>query len=146
MKNIRLVAIGVTGEPCESVVLSPQAQEICRVSPTVYKPAFVPPWVCYLSLEGPLTVGTCGFKTPPQKGRVEIAYYTFAEFEGRGYATAMARALVVLARKTDPSIKIVAQTLPKKNASNHLLQKMGFYYLGQVASADDGEVWEWELG
>lgn len=146
MKNIRLVAIGETGEPCEGVVLSPQAQEICRVSPTVYKPASVPPWVGYLTLEGPLTVGTCGFKTPPQNGRVEIAYHTFLGFEGRGYATAMARALVIMARKTDSSLKIFAQTLPKKNASNHLLQKMGFYYLGQLTSPEDGEVWEWELG
>ena len=47
---------------------------------------FQPPWICYLAFEGERRVGTCGFKSPPHDNRVEIAYYTFPEDEGRGIA------------------------------------------------------------
>ena len=57
------------------------------------------PWLGYLAGD-PATgriVGTCSFKTEPRGGVVEIAYYTFSDFEGRGYATAMAKALLGIA-------------------------------------------------
>ena len=37
-------------------------------------------------------VGTCAFKgQPADDGTAEIAYFTYPEFEGKGYATSMAR-------------------------------------------------------
>src|SRR5438105_2667151 len=50
----------------------------------------------YLVVEGESQqlVGTCSFKAPPADGEIEIAYYTFSGFEGRGIATAMARFLL----------------------------------------------------
>src|SRR5437667_8287355 len=50
-----------------------------------------PPWVGYLAQEmgGTKLVGACGFKgNPDAEGSVEIAYFTFPAYEGRGYATA----------------------------------------------------------
>lgn len=44
-----------------------------------------------------VAVGTCGFKSSPDQGRVEIAYFTFPDFEGRGLATAMAGELLAIA-------------------------------------------------
>jgi len=106
---------------------------------------FAPPWIGYVSVADGKPVGGGAFKGAPQNGRVEIAYYTIAELEGQGYATATAAALIRMARDAMPEIVITAQTLPEPNASNHLLQKLGFVFLGALHHPEDGEVWEWEL-
>src|SRR5262249_26666444 len=74
------------------------------------------PWIGYLALADQTAVGTCGYKAKPQGGRVEIAYFTLPEFEGRGYASAMAARLVAIARERDSSVVVAAQTLPERNA------------------------------
>lgn len=91
-------------------------------------------------------VGTAGFKGPPDsEGVVEIAYGVAPEFQGRGYATEAANALVSFAL-ADTSVKIVrAHTLPEANASTHVLTKNGFRNLGEVIDPEDGRVWRWEL-
>lgn len=76
---------------------------------------------------------------------MEIAYHTFEEFEGRGLATQMARELVAIARRADPALMIVAQTLRETNASARILQKLGFTCAGSVHHPEDGEVLEWHL-
>ena len=45
------------------------------------------PWAGYLAEENGSLVGTCAFKAPPDSRGVEIAYFTFPQFEGRGVAT-----------------------------------------------------------
>ena len=90
-------------------------------------------------------VGMCGFKSPPQNGRVEIAYGTTPGNEGRGIATQMARQLVQMARETEEGITVVAQTLPEEGASTAVLRKLGFVLDGTVDHPEDGEVWEWCL-
>ncbi|HEY6507567.1 MAG TPA: GNAT family N-acetyltransferase, partial [Vicinamibacterales bacterium] len=63
-------------------------------------------------------VGSCAFKSPPtDDGAVEIAYFTYPGFEGRGYATALARKLVDLAGRSPEVRRVVAHTLPETNAS-----------------------------
>lgn len=104
---------------------------------------FEEPWLCYLALASGIPVGTCGFKSPPRDGRVEIAYFTFPEAEGRGIATAMAAALLAIA-KPFPVI-VAAQTLPERNASHRVLEKLGLKYVETVAHPEDGSVWEWRL-
>lgn len=50
-------------------------------------------WGAYLAVDAGtrLIVGTCAFKSRPSAdGEIEIAYFTFEQFEGRGIATAMA--------------------------------------------------------
>jgi RimJ/RimL family protein N-acetyltransferase len=91
-------------------------------------------------------VGSCAFKAPPTAdGVVEIAYFTYPSFEGRGYATQMARALVVLARR-DPAIReVIAHTLPELNASSRVLAKIGMQCMGEVVDPEDGPVWRWQL-
>jgi ribosomal-protein-alanine N-acetyltransferase len=91
-------------------------------------------------------VGTAGFKGPPDAdGVVEIAYGVAPEYQGRGYATEAANALVEFAL-TDPDVKTVrAHTLPEANASTRVLTKNGFRHLGEVIDPEDGLVWRWEL-
>lgn len=91
-------------------------------------------------------IGACGFKgAPDARGEVEIAYGTFAPYEGRGYAKAMARALVDRAR-ANGAPHIIAHTLPEENASCSILRSLGFHQVGTViADPEDGPVWRWEL-
>lgn len=91
-------------------------------------------------------VGTAGFKGPPDSdGVVEIAYDVAPEYQGRGYATEAANALVEYAL-ADAAVKTVrAHTLPEANASTRVLTKNGFRHLGEVIDPEDGRVWRWEL-
>lgn len=107
------------------------------------------PWVGYLAVDEPnkIVVGTCAFKTgPDQDGAVEIAYFTFPSFEGRGVATAMARRLLEMARASQEVREVIAHTLPERNASTRVLEKIGMCHVGEVIDPEDGPVWRWRLG
>jgi ribosomal-protein-alanine N-acetyltransferase len=106
---------------------------------------FVEPWIGYLARAGDAVVGTCGFASPPAGGRVEIAYFTFPPFEGRGIATAMAAALVAVAERHRPPLVIAARTLPERGASHAILTKLGFRHVETLEHPEDGTVWEWQL-
>lgn len=106
---------------------------------------FEKPWVSYLALDGKRPVGMCSFKSPPLDERVEIAYFTFPNHEGRGIATAMASRLITLAREHSESLRIAAQTLPARSASHRVLEKLGFHSVGAVEHPEDGTVLEWQL-
>ena len=125
-------------------VAAPGLEEIGPAFAALYaRSGFVRPWIGYVAVREGVPVGSCGFKGPPAKGRVEIAYQTFAGFEGRGIATEMARRLVDLAREQDPAVLVTARTLPRKSASTSVLRKLGFLLQGIVEDPDDGPVWEW---
>ena len=111
-----------------------------RVSPS-------PPWIGYLA-EDETTgtiVGACGYKGDCRDGAVEIAYFSFPSFEGRGFATEMARLLSDLAWRQRDARIVRAHTLPEENASVRLLRRLGFSWLGTVDDPEDGPVWRWEL-
>lgn len=91
-------------------------------------------------------IGTCGYKgTPSLSGEVEIGYEIAKRYEGQGLATEAARALVENAFSFDSVKRITAHTLAEKNASNHLLQKLGFQYIREHIDIEDGTIWEWRL-
>ena len=91
-------------------------------------------------------IGTCGYKgTPSSSGEVEIGYEIAKGYEGQGLATEAARALVENAFSFDSVKRITAHTLAEKNASNHLLQKLGFQYIREHIDIEDGTIWEWRL-
>jgi RimJ/RimL family protein N-acetyltransferase len=103
------------------------------------------PWGSYWASAGNAFVGICGFKAEPDwSGSVEIAYYTFPRFEGRGVATGMAASLVAVAR-SGGAREVVAHTLPVAGASAALLARNGFALDGAVEDPEDGEVWRWSL-
>lgn len=91
-------------------------------------------------------VGTCGFRNGPEEhGNVEIAYHTFEPFEGRGYSTASAHAMIRLASSHPATKRIIAHTLSTPGPSPHILEKVGMRFLGEVIDPEDGPVWEWEI-
>ncbi|MDD7965194.1 GNAT family N-acetyltransferase [Actinomycetospora lemnae] len=96
-------------------------------------------------------VGTCGFRGPLRGGRVEIAFWTFPPFEGRGWATAMTRALVARAF-ADPAVQtVVAHTLPERAPAASVLTANGLVRVQSrrrdeqgPGGARRGKVWRWE--
>ena len=107
-----------------------------------------PPWGSYMVADAKsnAAVGTCGFKhAPTAEGVVEIAYFTFPSFEGRGYATAAVGEMVRIALEDAAVRRVIAHTLPEENASGRLLTKCGLRRVGEVVDPEDGPVWRWEL-
>jgi RimJ/RimL family protein N-acetyltransferase len=92
-----------------------------------------------------MVIGTCGFRAGPlSDGTIEIAYFTFPDFEGQGYATQMARGLIELAEKASGVRQVIAHTLPERNPSSRVLEKVGMIFVGEVDDPEDGRVWRWE--
>ncbi|MBE7515045.1 MAG: GNAT family N-acetyltransferase [Chloracidobacterium sp.] len=104
---------------------------------------FVPPWVGYFVVRDGLVVGCCGFVGQPQDGKVEVAYATFKEFEGRGIASFSCSELLKIAYANDPSLMVTAKTAPEENASVAILRKNGFIYSGIVQDHEIGNAWLW---
>ena len=148
---VKLLAVGHAGEvqglsQDQLDLLPDMTQQVNTQMIDFYAGAgFHEPWIAYVSVYEGDVVGGGAFKSSPYNGQVEIAYYTLPEFENQGMATATAQALIDLAIQADEELKIVAQTLPEKNASNHLLQKLGFTFFDVVEHPEDGIVWEWHL-
>lgn len=147
MTGLRLLPIGRDGAVDEAPEALPElARDACRSCRLLYDSAgYRPPWIGYLVRAGNDIVGTCAFKGPPARQRVEIAYFTFPEFEGAGFATAMARALIDIAASRQPGLEVIAHTLPEENAATAVLKKLGFLCRGPLAHPQDGLVWEWAL-
>ena len=106
-----------------------------------------PPWSGYLAVDRvrDTIVGTCGFKAPPDaEGVAEIAYFTFPGFEGQGCASAMAAGLVERGNKAAGVCRLRAHTLPERNASTRILEKVGFERRGEIIDPEDGVIWRWE--
>lgn len=145
--KLRLIEIGADGTPARCPGhMPPAARDVMEGTANLYEAVgFTPPWVGYLADRDGDVVGACAFKSPPENGRVEIAYHTFPEYEGRGIAAEMARQLVQLARQADPTLVVVAQTHPLENASTHILRKLGFVFETEVDHSEDGRLWQWLL-
>jgi RimJ/RimL family protein N-acetyltransferase len=145
--EMELIEITKDGMPaCPISELPEVAADVMAGTAEMYKTtSYHPPWIGYLAILNGKCVGSCAFKTPPIEGRVEIAYFTFPENEGRGIATSMAKRLVEKAMSGSQGIRICAQTLPERNASTRVLEKLGFQKVAEVNHPEDGRVWEWEL-
>ncbi|MBL8300868.1 MAG: GNAT family N-acetyltransferase [Rhodanobacteraceae bacterium] len=146
MDRISLYEIGLSSLSLP-VGIDPPAEELGVIEATrnLYaNRGFSVPWVCYLAVLGSKCVGTCGFTGPPKDEQVEIAYFTFPENEGKGVATKMATLLVEIALNAGiEGLQIVAHTLPTKNGSTCILERVGFKCEGEIEHEEDGKVWKW---
>ena len=144
---MELIAITESGELAKLITPTPEvAAEVVEATTQLYRAVgYEPPWIGYLAVEDGICVGMCGFKSPPQNNRVEIAYGTLPEYESRGVATRMASELIRLTLDNMPTLTIAAQTLPEENASTSVLKKLSFRLVGTVEHPEDGLVWEWQL-
>jgi RimJ/RimL family protein N-acetyltransferase len=145
IQQLHFVEIGADGTPTQDLgALSQFAVDACVQTLAHYRKAgFSPPWISFLAKRDSDIVGVCAFTSAPTGARVEIAYHTFPSFEGQGVATAMVRELLTRARQADPEVELFAHTLPEHNASNAILRKLGFEFLGEVTHSEEGAIWEW---
>jgi len=143
--TISLVRCTADGKPVEPIMTLPaEIAANCATTADLYRRVgFVEPWVGYVAVDAGSAVGGGAFVGPPRENRVEIAYYTLKVFEGRGYATQTATGLVAIARQTQSGVVITAFTLPEKNASTSILERLGFELFGSARDPDAGDVWEW---
>jgi [ribosomal protein S5]-alanine N-acetyltransferase len=106
------------------------------------------PWILgfgLLHLASGTVIGMGSFKGPPgEDGVVEIAYGIVPDFQGKGYATEAAQALVAFAFSSGKVRVVRAHTLPESNASTRVLTKCSFRHVGEVIDPEDGLVWRWE--
>ena len=94
--------------------------------------------------EPPELVGWGGFKGPPRGGVVELGYEIAEPRWGQGLATVATRAMVVEAFEASEVSAVIAHTLPERNASNRVLEKVGFHLDGEAA--EGGElVWRFRM-
>ena len=103
------------------------------------------PWVGYFVVRETQIVGSCGFTGQPKEGKVEIAYWTFKEYEGQGIASNSCKELVLISQQHDPTIIITAKTAPEYNASTKILEKNGFIFTEIVQDEEIGDAWLWTL-
>jgi ribosomal-protein-alanine N-acetyltransferase len=143
--SFSLIRCGIDGLPVVPISLVSDAiTSTYAATANLYRRVgFVEPWVSYIAVNSGQAVGGGAFVGSPRENRVEIAYFTLAEFEGRSYATQTATELLAIARRTIPSIVLTALTLPENNASTTILQRLGFSLFGTASDPDAGEVWEW---
>ena len=142
---MRLITITEQTLDRPEVSRSPVLGELCRSTVAGYpSEGPVRPWVGYLAAVASEFVGACAFKAPADEKGVEIAFHTFLDYEGRGYATAMVRCLVAIARNAQATA-VRAQTPPQASASTHILARLGFRRIGVARDGEDGELWQWQL-
>lgn len=84
--------------------------------------------------DGPVLVGSGGFKGPPREGTVEIGYSVLPQFQGRGLATELVGGLVRWALRQPGVARVVAETEWANPASVRVLCKVGFVPAGPPTS------------
>jgi len=131
---IELVEIEESGRLTGINIHPSIASGVCNPYVEIYQSrGFIKPWIGYLATKDGFFVGTCGFKGPPIQGHVEIAFFTFPKFQGKGFASEMAKGV-------DPFILITVRTLPHEGASPAVLRKNGFAQFGTAEDPVDGIV------
>lgn len=92
-----------------------------------------------------LPVGSGGFKGPPdEKGIVELAYGIDPAYRRQGYATEAAIAMTQYALANEQVKLVCAHTKSGNGASERILEKCGFQFIGEVIDPEDGLVSRWE--
>ena len=140
-----LVQCDADGRPLSPIEPMPKdLAAACAQSADLYRRiGYAAPWVSYVACDAGVGVGGGAFVGAPRDGVVEIAYFTLPQFERRGYATHTANHLVAIARAASPSVVVKACTLPERNVSTRILERLGFRFAGLGRDKDVGEVWEW---
>lgn len=144
-QRFRLISCDKDGQPTAPLgALPPMLIQNCQGTAALYREiGFEPPWVGYIAAVGDDAVGGGAFVGAPENGEVEIAYFTLAEFEGRGFARQTATGLISILDDTAPGVAAIAKTLPEENASTRILQGLGFEHAEDVVDEDVGMAWLW---
>jgi [ribosomal protein S5]-alanine N-acetyltransferase len=81
-------------------------------------------------------IGTVGaFTKPAAPGEAEIGYSVLPQFEGRGFATEAAKAIIDFLRGDERITSIIAHTFPSIPGSIKVMEKCGMTYDGDGEEA-----------
>ena len=94
----------------------------------------------FVAGDPPELVGWGGYKGPPEDGVVELGYEIAETRRGRGLATAATEAMLTEAFADERVTTVIAHTLPERNASNRVLEKLGFEFDAEL-ERDGQAVW-----
>ena len=143
---MELKTIELNVDQSKEIYASTSCQQLINSMNEFYqKIGFNKPWVGYFAFNNNQIVGTGGFTGQLKDGKVEIAYWTFKEFEGQGIASFVCKQLITIAKETDPDIIITAKTAPERNASTKVLENSGFAFTEIVQDDEIGDAWLWTL-
>ena len=87
-------------------------------------------WAVHL-LENDAFIGWCGLKYRPEKNEVDLGYRLKKKYWGYGYATEAGRQCLDYGFNTLKLTSIVAAALKQNLASQQVLIKLGFLYMGE---------------
>lgn len=91
-------------------------------------------------------IGLGGFKGEVNaEGMVEIGYAIAPGYRRRGLAREASLGMIDYAFAHPKIARVDAHTLPERNASTGVLEKVRMKHLGTVNDPDDGEIWHWSL-
>ena len=86
-------------------------------------------------------VGTAGYKGPPDEaGTVEIGYSVIEAAQRRGYGSGAVNLLVARAFRDPRIVAVRAETLPQLVASQAVLKRCGFAFVGERHDPEDGRL------
>jgi [ribosomal protein S5]-alanine N-acetyltransferase len=143
---MELKAIELNVDQSLEIYASAECRQVIDAMSDYYpKIGFNKPWIGYFAFNNNRVVGTGGFTGPPKGGKIEIAYWTFKEFEGQGVASFVCKELIAIAKTTSHDIIITAKTAPEHNASSKVLQNNGFTFTEIVKDDEIGDAWLWTL-
>src|SRR5580693_3798476 len=121
---MRLHPIYIGEDQTQAIYLNPACQELFKIYADYYqKIGFNPPWIAYFIIRDNQVVGTCSFTGQPRDRKIEIAYYTFKEFERQGIASFACRELISISKTSDNQVIITAKTAPQHNPSTRILER-----------------------
>ncbi|MEO8291324.1 MAG: GNAT family N-acetyltransferase [Gaiellaceae bacterium] len=92
----------------------------------------------------PVMVGHAGFHGPPgvngpgKPQALEVGYTVFLPYQGRGFATEAARALMEWAQREHDIHDFIASVAPDNLASLAVVRKLGFAQTGEQWDEEDG--------
>jgi RimJ/RimL family protein N-acetyltransferase len=141
---MKLRPITLNEDKTNEAYASDDCQQLLQMYNDFYpKIGFNIPWVGYFIVRQEKVVGSCGFVGQPKDGKVELAYWTFKEYEGQGIASFACKELVSIANRTNPVVTITAKTAPEKNASTRILENNNFVFTEIVQDHEIGDAWLW---
>lgn len=144
MDEMKLIPITQQEDKTKELYASEQCQMLLAMCDDFYeKVGYNIPWVGYFIIKQDKIVGSCSFVGEPKDGKVELAYWTFKEFEGQGIASFACKKLVAIAMQADPSLTITAKTAPERNASTKILENNHFAFKEIVQDDEIGDAWLW---
>ena len=84
------------------------------------------PWVSYAAVLQARVVGGGAFVGPPTNGAAEVAFFTLAPYERRDFETAIVRALLDIAAREEPGIKVYTKTRPQCSWASQVMRRLTF--------------------